>query len=63
MVKRVPMTPAQKEVARRRKLIERWRGQQRSAKAKAEVECSILQRRIDRETILVDAIERGALRP
>lgn len=62
MAKRMPMTPTQRELARRRKLIERWRAQQRAVRLKAEIQCQVLQRRIDRETILSEAIERGALK-
>ena len=58
-----PLDPIEKALRRKRKTIMDWMEQQKNIRINADAEIDALQRKIDREQILLDAIKRGALKP
>lgn len=62
-MKKKAMTDVERAIFHKRRLIARWKAEQEDWKAQAEEECRVLQKKIDRESVLIQALERGDLKP
>lgn len=55
--------PLARAIKTKRRIIANWIAKQQRFRAETEADCAAIQKKINRERILLESLERGSLQP